>query len=92
MFTSTERVERDGRLVAFEGETMTDEEAAARGLAPAPSKEPEATEPKEMTVKQLKSLLESNGVEYPAGAKKAELLALAENPPEEDDLYDDEEE
>lgn len=92
MFTSTERVERDGRLIAFEGETMTDEEAAARGLAPAPSKEQEATEPKDMTVKQLKALLEADGVEYPAGAKKADLLALVENPPEDDDLYDDEEE
>lgn len=32
MYTSTERVIRDGVLVAFEGEVMTDEEASSRGL------------------------------------------------------------
>lgn len=32
MYTSTERVIRDGVLVAFEGEVMTDEEAGSRGL------------------------------------------------------------
>ena len=31
-YTSTKRVERDGRLVAFEGETMTMDEAVSRGL------------------------------------------------------------
>lgn len=31
-YTSTERVERDGLLVAFEGEVMTMDEAVARGL------------------------------------------------------------
>ncbi len=31
-YTSKERVERDGRLVAFEGEVMTMDEAVARGL------------------------------------------------------------
>ena len=92
MFTCEERVERDGHLIAFEGEVMTDEEAAKRGLAPAPEKEPEAADPKDMTVKQLKALLDSSGIPHPSGAKKQELLALLENPPEEDDLYDDEEE
>ena len=32
MYTSKERVIRDGYLIAFEGEVMSDEEAAARGL------------------------------------------------------------
>lgn len=32
MFTSNKRVIRDGYLVAFEGEVMSDEEAAKRGL------------------------------------------------------------
>ena len=32
MFICKERVVRDGHLVAFEGEEMTDEEAKARGL------------------------------------------------------------
>lgn len=32
MFTAKNRVERDGFLIAYEGETMTDAEAARRGL------------------------------------------------------------
>lgn len=32
MFTSKERVIRDGRLIAFKGEKMTDTEAKRRGL------------------------------------------------------------
>lgn len=32
MFTSEERVVRDGYLIAYEGEEMSDEEARARGL------------------------------------------------------------
>lgn len=32
MFTSQERVVRDGYLIAYEGEEMSDEEAEARGL------------------------------------------------------------
>lgn len=52
-YTSPKRVERDGRLVAFEGEVMTMDEAVQRGLvkgekpergrgkAKAPAEEPE---------------------------------------------------
>lgn len=32
MYTSTERVTRDGRLVAYKGETMSDDEARERRL------------------------------------------------------------
>ena len=32
MFTSAKRVTRDGRLVAYKGERMSDDEAKARGL------------------------------------------------------------
>ena len=32
MYTSTKRVTRDGRLVAYKGETMSDDEARERGL------------------------------------------------------------
>jgi len=32
MYTNRERIVRDGRLIAFEGEEMTDQEADARGL------------------------------------------------------------
>lgn len=38
MYRSETRVIRDGHLVAFEGEEMTDEEAARRGLL-TPAKE-----------------------------------------------------
>lgn len=43
MFTSKKRVIRNGFLVAFEGEVMSDEEAAARGLLdPEPEEKPKA--------------------------------------------------
>lgn len=32
MYTSAKRVTRDGRLVAYAGETMSDDEARERGL------------------------------------------------------------
>lgn len=35
-YTSPKRVERNGRLVAFEGEEMTMDEAVQRGLAKEP--------------------------------------------------------
>lgn len=49
MFKSETRVIRDGRLVAFEGEEMTDEEAARRGLLkseekPKPRRKPRKTQ------------------------------------------------
>lgn len=41
MFTSKKRVIRNGFLVAFEGEVMSDEEAAKRGLLdPEPDEKP----------------------------------------------------
>ena len=41
IYVSPERVERDGRLVAFAGEAMTEDEARARGLiADEPKPEP----------------------------------------------------
>lgn len=41
MYTSFERVERDGYLVAFEGERMSMDEAVRRGLvSPEPEKKP----------------------------------------------------
>lgn len=43
MFTSKKRVIRDGYLIAFEGEVMSDEEAVARGLLdPEPEEKPKA--------------------------------------------------
>lgn len=46
MFTSDKRVIRDGFLIAFEGEVMSDDEAAKRGLL-----EPEQ-KPKAKTVRR----------------------------------------
>lgn len=90
MFVCKERVIRNGRLVAFEGEEMTDEEAAARGLAV----EPEEPQLEELTVAQLREIAEQEGVEVPAKAKKQEIIDAINGEPEEDpeeDLYDDEE-
>lgn len=39
-YVSNERVVRDGRLVAFAGETMTEEEARERGIFPKPKPKP----------------------------------------------------
>jgi hypothetical protein len=40
MFVCKERVTRDGYLVAFEGQQMTEEEARAKGLLPEHEKKP----------------------------------------------------
>lgn len=45
MFTSNERVIRDGYLVAFAGEVMSDEEAAARGLTETAESKPAKPKP-----------------------------------------------
>lgn len=54
IYTSPERVERDGKLIAFAGEVMTADEAVARGLveddAPAPA-EDDAPAPAEAAAK-----------------------------------------
>lgn len=39
MYTSNERVIRDGHLIAFDGEVMSDEEAERRGLVGEPPAE-----------------------------------------------------
>ena len=83
-YTSPKRVVRNGHLVAFEGETMSDEEAVKRGLAVEAVKAPEDTD---LTVKEIKAKLDAAGIEYPKAAKKEDLLALLDA-----DLYDDEEE
>ena len=42
IYTSPERVERDGFLVAYEGERMTMDEAEKRGLLEKPAKKASA--------------------------------------------------
>ncbi len=84
MFICKERVVRDGHLVAFEGEEMTDEEAKARGL----DVEPDEPQLEDLTVPQLRELAEQEGVDIPAKAKKAEIIDAINGEPD-DDLYDD---
>lgn len=54
MFTSKKRVIRDGYLVAFEGEVMTDDEAVARGLVKT-EKKPRAKTPQRGTKTKAKA-------------------------------------
>lgn len=79
MFTCKERIVRDGRLVCFKGQVMSDDEAAALGISdPA---DDAAEQPEGPTVAQLKGRLDELGVPYDKKAKKTvleELLAQAE--------------
>lgn len=74
VYTAEERVVRDGVLIAFEGEVMTNEEAEERGLVAAVEEEPErkAKTPKE----ELAERAESLGIEVPKKATVADIEAL----------------
>lgn len=72
MFVSKERVERDGFLVAYEGEVMSMEDAEERGLLEAPKKGTKAA---------LIAEAEAKGIEVPESATKAEIEALLEEEP-----------
>ncbi len=74
MFTCKERVVRDGRLVCFAGQVMSEEEAEALGLAGGPASPGEA--PKAPTISDLKAELDELGVAYDKRAKKGELEEL----------------
>ena len=80
-YTSPARVERDGFLVAFEGETMTMAEAAKRGLVEARGKQ-------EAKGKKLKAdwiaEAEELGLEVPDGATVEQIKALVEEASEGD--------
>lgn len=54
MYTSKKRVIRDGYLIAFEGEVMTDDEAVARGLVET-EKKPKAKTPQRRTKPKAKA-------------------------------------
>lgn len=94
MYTSKERVIRDGRLIAFAGEIMSDAEALRRGLN---GLDDEDTR----TNSDLKAELDSLGIKYPKNANKSKLLELLngglseedhanENSTANDEFYDDE--
>lgn len=101
IYTSPDRVIRDGHLIAFAGETMSQEEAARRGLLDraVDACADEAPKQDEMTNAQIKEVLDDLGVEYPKRAKKAtllDILAAATTDDvddyvddDDDDLYDD---
>lgn len=67
MFVSKERVVRDGYLIAFEGEEMTEEEAIARGLIKSDGK-PKATR----TASKAKGKAKTVKTEKPAEEKAEE--------------------
>lgn len=97
-YTSPSRVERDGVLVAFEGEVMTAQEAAERGLlprgddtasvvadAPAETGAEPGTPAKPPTNAELRAILDERGVPYDKKANKETLLALVESSEHADD-------
>ncbi|MBQ3748774.1 MAG: hypothetical protein IJI68_00900 [Eggerthellaceae bacterium] len=78
MYTSPERVERGGWLVAFEGEVMTMDEAVKRGLV---SREPEPEEPKGGEKRKADWVKEAEalGIEVPKKATVEQIKALIED-------------
>lgn len=72
MYTSTRRVERNGRLIAFKGEVMTEKEAKSRGLL-TPKPEPAPVVPS-MSMKRDELLALAAGLDIPEGATKAAIL------------------
>ena len=73
-YTCTERVERDGWLVAFEGEVMSMDEAVKRGLVTA-----EPDEPRRMRKADWAARAEALGIDVPARATVAQIKALVED-------------
>lgn len=78
-YTCTERVERDGYLVAFEGEVMSMDEAARRGLIPdEPEKAAKPTVPEKRRADWIAEA-EALGIEVPKRATVAQIRALVED-------------
>jgi len=77
------RIRRDGEVIAPGGTVeMPKEEAGPlveRGLLEKAEVEPQG--PDAMNVPQLKEALEEMGVEIPKGARRDDLVALYEQPP-----------
>ena len=70
-----ERVERDGYLVAFEGEVMTMDEAVKRGFV---SDEPEEPKGKKKLKADWMAEAEALGIEVPANATVDQIKDLIE--------------
>lgn len=79
-----ERIERDGRLIAFAGEIMTEEEAAERGILPGHEAEEKTEEEaaerelKDFSNSELKEYILEHGGGFKTKATHAELLEIAE--------------
>lgn len=79
-----ERIERDGRLIAFAGEIMTEEEAVERGILPGHEAEEKTEEEaverelKDFSNSELKEYILEHGGEFKTKATHAELLEIAE--------------
>lgn len=76
MFICPDRVVRDGRLMCFAGQVLSDTEAEALGLAGAPASPVAAGAPKEPTAAEIKAELDTLGVAYDKKAKKDALKDL----------------
>jgi len=70
------RVERDGYLVAFEGEVMSMDEAVKRGLVPDKPEEPKKPEKRRA---DWISEAEALGIEVPKRATIEQIKALIED-------------
>lgn len=76
VFTAEERVVRDGVLIAFAGEVMTNEEAMERGLLVVAGEEqdskPKAKTPKEELIERAEAL----GIDLPKKATMTDIEKL----------------
>lgn len=86
-YTSPERVERDGFLIAFKGETMTETEARKRGLLATDESapvEPPANDGNagsgntgnQLSKAEVKAELESRGIKYNSRTSEKKLREL----------------
>ena len=74
------RIVRDGRLVAFAGEYMSEAEAKRRGIFDEINPAEETKQEidfDDMTVAELHTFIEEHGSDASAKAKKAELVEIA---------------
>lgn len=78
LFTCPERVVRNGVLIAFKGEKMSETEAKRRGVfgLKKPAKEPEQ-DFESMTNDELKAYIADHGGEFKAKDTKSDLLQIA---------------
>lgn len=79
MFTAEERITIDGRLAAFAGETMSEEEAEARGITANIAKRGQGGDAPKKTAKQvLVDEARELGIEIPKNATAEKIKELIE--------------